>query len=777
MQSKDYGMWIPGPSWWALCISTVLLTGPAARADLVDLQHALERATFSAELEIALRSGDGLPFQRVGPWAHDADAAVSLGTVAPIRDRPRLVDLSQHARNGVLSVSLRLEGDPAAFSSAGLLFGMSDPNHGFALLVVEGRGVQLVELIEGRLEPRANAAMNIEEERTYRIEVEVRDDEIGARVDGQTVLEHAIEGGIHLTGIGVIRAAGSGARFEQMTLEPAGEAMRSIEFEFRASVPLLDALERSGAIEAVSAHKSPLVRRVDLNGDQRIALVVPPGTEIQIPIGTLEKGALRYELGAISDGETGAGASVVRLGIRTDTGAEFWAPPRLRAAHGRGGWIPEHLAFANGGERPLMLIVRNDAVGSGPGAYAAIANPTLEPDSRESADRRPNVILLVIDTLRASSLGFFGSKRSDTLFLDSLATSSIAFVSTSAQSSWTKTSMASMFTSTLPETNGVRAVTDRLAAEALTLAEQMRAHGYFTVGVQTNPWVNARFGMTQGFSEYHVLDAGARASRVNETALSILTRRGKTPYLLYLHYMDVHNPYLPPPSYLPETRDPIDLYRAALRYLDAQIASLYGLLEEAGQLENTIFAVVSDHGEEFGEHGGIHHGRTLYREQLHVPLILSWPRAFPVARRIENPVQNLDIAPTLLDLASIPVPQVFQGRSLRSELSGSGLAERASVAQVGMNDMALENDFVSIQIGRWKYIKDRRSDWRRLFDLAEDPSELRNRAGDRPEVLRRLNERIDALLLRVAESRRAPVILELDPALVEQLQSLGYLDP
>ena len=308
-------------------------------------------------------------------------------------------------------------------------------------------------------------------------------------------------------------------------------------------------------------------------------------------------------------------------------------------------------------------------------------------------DRAPNVILVCLDTLRADHLGCYGyERRPTTPFLDSLAAESLQFVDTSATACWTKPSVPSILTGTLPMQHGVYrgsardeagSFSDVLPQEAVPLAEVFGDSGYQTAAFVKNSQLRAGMGFEQGFEIYRDQAGDAREIRWRATDW-LDARDPQKPFFLYLHMLDAHWPYPVPDAYAllftemeiaqrirsgdwralraavnngkkemsaEDLEALIALYDGAIRYMDDQLALLWQKLEREGTADNTILCVLADHGEEFLEHGRLGHGHGLYENLLAVPWILHRPGRKP--RRIETPVSLLDVFPTLLASAGI----------------------------------------------------------------------------------------------------------------------------
>src|SRR5574338_632864 len=227
-------------------------------------------------------------------------------------------------------------------------------------------------------------------------------------------------------------------------------------------------------------------------------------------------------------------------------------------------------------------------------------------------DRRPDLVLVVVDTLRADALGLYGAPRENAPHLAALASEGVVFEHVVAPSSWTKTSMASIFTGLDPARHGVRRVDDALPAQLPTLPRMLHDAGYATLGVQTNPWLRSRFRFDDGFDQYDFRFFDS-ADAVNARGLALLDAAGsRKPVFLYLHYMDVHAPYRPSPRWFQEPP----------------------LVLPGGASLSDVEFVTADHGEAFGEHGEVYHGRTFYPEVYSVPLLVRAPGRAPAGARV-----------------------------------------------------------------------------------------------------------------------------------------------
>ncbi len=322
---------------------------------------------------------------------------------------------------------------------------------------------------------------------------------------------------------------------------------------------------------------------------------------------------------------------------------------------------------------------------------------------------RANVILIVVDTLRADHLSLAGYARPTSPRLAEYARRGVYFDRFHSHSSWTRSSVATLLTSLLPGEHGVVSSAQTLSPSLETLPERLRFVGYRTLAFVANPQIHPALGFDQGFERFFELyrlsihpglivpdDVAASASdaEVLARAFSVLREERTSPYFAYVHLLDPHGPYSPEAAdaaefSVPGYRGPITgsiadfanltvappgpddlaqfegLYDAEIRGTDRDLGVFLDALDRDGLLANTHVLVTSDHGEEFLEHGGTGHGRKLHEEQIHVPLLWIGP-GIPQGRIVHQLAGLIDLAPTLLDVLGVGKGRMDPvGRSLR----------------------------------------------------------------------------------------------------------------
>ncbi len=387
-------------------------------------------------------------------------------------------------------------------------------------------------------------------------------------------------------------------------------------------------------------------------------------------------------------------------------------------------------------------------------AAALVALTTLGATGCEDGPQRrrlPDVLLISVDTLRRDHLGAYGYARPTSPRIDALAAEGVLFTNAVSPSSWTLPAHASLLTGLYPAGHGLRDDGVKLARGVRTLAESLRDLGYRGLAVVSHVYVSSEFGLERGFEvlDDSLTEGGTTnpiASEVVDRFLEHVDDAGDGPFFGFVHFFDPHWSYTPPapfdtffsdPAYrgpvdgtlaslaeffapnaaMPaeDRRHAIDLYDGEIRYLDGEVGRLLDALRERGRMRDGIVILTADHGEEFKEHGQLGHAKTLFGEQLRVPLIVSGlPGSEPGTRR-NHLVTPIDIAPTLLEVLGGSAPEGLDGRSLRSPPD----PERVVFAETKREGREIR----AIRQGRYKLIHYAYADRRLFYDLARDPFE------------------------------------------------------
>lgn len=402
--------------------------------------------------------------------------------------------------------------------------------------------------------------------------------------------------------------------------------------------------------------------------------------------------------------------------------------------------------------------------------------------------KKPNVLLITLDTTRADHIGCYGDSRAETPSLDRLAAEGTLAERVYTVAPLTLPAHASIFTSRYPPSHGVRDNADfRLPESETTLAEHLRRCGWSTSAVVASIVLAGALGVSQGFETYDepvapplAPGSGKRvlyspiedrtASEVTDAALRALSR-ARRPFFLWVHYYDPHYEYAPPAPWL--VRFSGRPYDGEIAYMDAEVGRLLESLRKSGLLDTTLVAVVSDHGEGLGDHGEETHGLFLYDATVRVPLILRLPGAVPAGKRFAATVSSVDLVPTLLDLLSLPPLPAAQGKSFARALRGGAASERGPVYSESIYPERLYG---------WAPLFALRTDGREfieapdpeIYDLASDPGEIRNLAPARSDEVASWRRRLASVRGRLG-GPNGSAESSIDAEQREKLESLGYL--
>jgi len=416
----------------------------------------------------------------------------------------------------------------------------------------------------------------------------------------------------------------------------------------------------------------------------------------------------------------------------------------------------------------------------------------------------PNVIIIIVaDALRVDRLSCYGYTTNRTPHIDTLARDGVRYRHAHAPSSWTKPSVATILTSLYPSTHRAICFDDILPDEVLTLPEILSAYDYHTVGFVNNINLFPDLNFQQGYGKYYVLGAdessqniGERkyyqeAELVNRHVLPWLenehAKPGDTRFFMYIHYMDPHRPYFEHPyngnvaGYNEPGDDPAPaeapalsaLYDGEVSYLDTHLGDVLAALKRLGLYDEALIVFTADHGEEFYEHQGWFHGKTLYEEVTAVPLIVKYPGNVRAGTVDEGLARSLDIAPTILDVSGIEPPAAMRGVSLRLP------PDSPARAQLVFAEVFCMAGAMSVRTPRYKLIEVIDGDLRgrtptQLYDLEIDPGETTNLAATRPDIVARLRADMGRTLNLAERAAVGGQKADLDAAFKERLRQLGY---
>ena len=461
--------------------------------------------------------------------------------------------------------------------------------------------------------------------------------------------------------------------------------------------------------------------------------------------------------------------------------------------------------------------------------------------STDAPAERPNVVFILIDTLRADRMGAYGYPKATSPLFDELAEQGVLFADTTAQSTWTLPSMVSLLTGQY-----MTAYRDTVPDGAPVLTESFRQAGYTTIGVIGNVSMRQESGFHRGFQWFDNRPArnaqGAPQQRPRSVEEALVDMRAHldhaasmtdpedpAPHFIYLHLMDVHHPYDPYPELdeevpprvaapampwdwqrnafdgigpAPPTEDPgwaakwaaierdRGRYDQSIRHTDDHLRRFLDELRGRGLMDHTIVVVASDHGEclwervhpfgdpaKFGESAPDEffyrgHGALTHSEGIHTPFLL-WGAGVPEGVRVEAPVENVDLFPTLLELCDLPMVQGLHGRSLVGLMNGEP-DEREAVYSFSHNASTVRERASGLKLILPNEWETRGEVEPQLYALKEDPREDRNLIDERPEDAQRLKAMLAAWRKRYPTASTFET--QLDPAVAEQLRQLGYTE-
>jgi arylsulfatase A-like enzyme len=431
-------------------------------------------------------------------------------------------------------------------------------------------------------------------------------------------------------------------------------------------------------------------------------------------------------------------------------------------------------------------------------------------------DARPNIVLIVVDTLRADRLSQYGYSLDTSGSLSKLTDVAVRFAETYSPSPWTKPSVASLFTGLSPAEHQVDRVGSALARSADTLAESLQDAGWETAAFTFNPHITRKARFDQGFDEFVSYRGGVGHApdirHMTRNALDWIREERTKPFFLYLQPMNVHGPYRVPKDALSKLlgRAPVpgfhffgplvkailndgeierrsevtprmlqsmnERYDTAVRHTADELASFFDALDEAGLWENSLIVLTSDHGEELYDHGGFSHRYSLHREVLHVPLFVKLPSS-KSGGVVEEPVSLTDVHPTILELVGLtagdtslvpllrgdePTPRWLRDRSLVSKVLNPRRCQASAVRRGPYSLLSIDRNYEG------------KKDTVALYDLRTDPQEKNDLRTEHPELTAELQAELERFERAANRSRMPRATYELDPDEKKALEALGY---
>jgi arylsulfatase A-like enzyme len=422
-----------------------------------------------------------------------------------------------------------------------------------------------------------------------------------------------------------------------------------------------------------------------------------------------------------------------------------------------------------------------------------------------AARKDVNVLFVLVDTLRAERLSAYGYARETSPLFDLLAARGVRFAHHLSQSSWTKSSMASLWTSLHPVRTGITRFDQILPPDAVLPAEILKQAGFRTVGLYRNGWVAPSFGFGQGFDVYErpvsgspppglrrdnptVHEGGTDQDAVN-AAIEFLRVYGRERWFLYMHLMDLHE-Y----TYDEESKrfgaSYSDIYDNSILHTNLVLDGLFGELAKTGLLERTLVVLVSDHGEAFGERGAEGHARNVHREVTEIPWLLAFPFRLDPGVVVTSRSSNVDVWPTLLELLGLPSLPLSDGRSRVPEILAAARGQ-AAPPQGGPSYAFLDQRWgqreakpaptVSVVDGPFRFIQTLDGKGRlheQLYDATNDPREEKDHLAEQAQRAEAMRALADAYLATPpAPWAQQTQTLELDELQLNQLRALGYAIP
>ncbi len=397
----------------------------------------------------------------------------------------------------------------------------------------------------------------------------------------------------------------------------------------------------------------------------------------------------------------------------------------------------------------------------------------------EAALKSINVVLITLDTVRADHLHCYGYEKIKTPYIDALAERGVLFEKAVTQAPLTLPSHASMFTGTNPNVHHVRDTGGfALQSSSVTLAKILQNHGWNTAAFVSAFVFKRIIGFDQGFSAYDDRmpggpngESATRPANITvDHALAWLNTQSAQPFLVWLHFYDAHQPFnLPPPQF--REQYPGNTYDAEIAYVDQQLGRFLGAVDKKSPPGKTLIVLLSDHGEDLGQHGEYHHGIFLYDATVRIAWIMAGP-GVPAGIHIQQQARTIDVLPTVLDLLGGKASSAVQGTSMVPTFSGKQVPSTYSYEETlfpkfMMNWAALRG----VHTADWMYVRAPKPE---LYDLDRDPDELHNVIGAHPRKYRELENQLKLLGQTGSNGTEKIVSDQMDQQTMERLRSLGY---
>jgi arylsulfatase A-like enzyme len=566
-----------------------------------------------------------------------------------------------------------------------------------------------------------------------------------------------------------------------------------------------------------------------------IDLDLPERPWLDLAYGTIEDGPVTFQVTVT------AGGTETSILKRTVTTPERWTTSRLELSEYAGQTVT--LSLALDADDPGMLGYWGSPVVRNSGAMPANNEVTEDRSALlDGGSERPRAIIIFMsDTMRRDHLDSYGYERVTSPTLTRLANEGVRFADNISQAAWTKVSVPSILTGLYPSTHGITDTPDRLPSSVTTMSEAFREAGYATWQTSSVRFSGMATNLHQGVDVLHErASIGELDHSAAKTARTYVDRflefagdHNDVPFFAFIHVFDPHSPFEPYAPYdvlwgttegaeehergnelwtafiddLPTqaqmdstdvdqelyVQHEKDWYDGSIRAMDVEIARLMEGLEELGIADETLFVLMSDHGEEFLEHGYHFHGNNAYGEMMNVPLIMHWPGVLPGGTVVEQTTESVDLMPTLFELAGVTPPEQAQGQSLLrlivdpEGVSDFGAIQRAAFSErvhpPSIPNMGQKHDSYSIVLDGWKLVKNENQpeDWPEfeLYDHVKDPLNLDDVAEDHPDLVASLATELStwrewAISLRPPPDTEA--VQDMSAEEIARLRSLGYIN-
>jgi arylsulfatase A-like enzyme len=515
-------------------------------------------------------------------------------------------------------------------------------------------------------------------------------------------------------------------------------------------------------------------KQVRIDDEVRRTVPASPPSRLRYTVDIPARARLRFSLGIPAERQNQPAVEFVvkvRQGGREKTIFTQLLDPIQRPAHRR--WVPAEVDLSPyAGKADLFLETRGYEENAEDARRAFWGTPAITVDN----DAAPLIVIYLVDTLRADHTTPYGYARDTTPELAKFAKDAVLFEAAVAQASWTKPSVASLFTSLLPGRHRAVQLRDSLDPGHVTLAEMLQHKGYTTGATIANSIIYLQgVNFDQGFDFFdgmHGTDDRpskmVAAAGVVDAALRWLDERPGFPTFLYVHTVDPHVPYTPPAPFdrmyepHPTTghlavdprndyHEPLDRdrfvgqYDGEIAYGDREFGRFVEGLKKRGLYDRALMIFMADHGEEFQDHGGWLHGRSVYDELIRIPLIVKFPGQADAGRRVSQQVQEVDILPTILESQGlpVPVPPIIAGRPLQAVIRGAA-PEPPAVAEISHRGYVAHG----MRTRTDKYVRVfSPAQAEMYFDLTRDPKELTNRIEENRERSRLLRAGLEEAMV------------------------------